>query len=99
MQPEDFKDIRNQLNLSQRGTAKLLGMGRHGYRTIQRWEDPEFQQDIPWWAEWTLQSLWAGEPIDDLPESIPDHMLNVVNIMLTGTLPNLDPFKRKRPPV
>jgi len=62
MTPKEFKTIRINLNLSQRGLADFFRMGKHGHRNIARWEKNE--QDIPNWAILILEII-----IDD---EIPD---------------------------
>ena len=43
MTAHEFKDARNSLGLSQAELASILGMGKHGDRTIRRWENGERQ--------------------------------------------------------
>jgi hypothetical protein len=87
MNAEQFKAIRRELGLSQRATSKLFRMGTHGWRNVQRWEAGE--QDIPWWAIYTFLSLQNGAPVDTLPDNCPDYILQAINIIITGDLPDL----------
>jgi len=43
MTPQQFKEARRYLCLSQRDLADIWGMGRNGERSIRRWE----QGDVP----------------------------------------------------
>ena len=38
MTPSQFRAARKSLGLTQKGFAKALGMGRHGWQTISKWE-------------------------------------------------------------
>jgi hypothetical protein len=70
--PDTFKSIRNHLGLSQRGTANLLRMAKHGVRNVQRWEeiDPKTgkpKQDIPGWAAFIMEMLYSRKWPDLTP--------------------------------
>jgi DNA-binding transcriptional regulator YiaG len=61
--PQEFKTHRNDLNLTLRGFAALLRMGKHGWRTVQRWEAGT--QDIPGYAS-LLMEIISTRQIPDL---------------------------------
>jgi len=71
MKPQEFKNIREALDLTQHGTARLFRMGKHGGRNVQHWEAGN--AEVPGWA-----SL-------------------VMDILNSGKLPDLTPFKRQKP--
>ena len=63
MTPQEFKTHRNDLNLTLRGFAALLRMGKHGWRTVQRWEAGT--QDMPGYAV-LLMEIISTRQIPDL---------------------------------
>ena len=65
MDGQDFKAIRNDLNLTQRGIARLFRMGVHGWRNVQRWESGH--QDIPGWATLVMEILQSRKLPDLSP--------------------------------
>ena len=38
MTPEQFRDVRKTLGLTQKALAEALRMGRHGWQSISKWE-------------------------------------------------------------
>jgi DNA-binding transcriptional regulator YiaG len=47
MTPAEFRAARARLGLTQKGLAKALRMGKHGWQTISKWESDDFQGQIP----------------------------------------------------
>ena len=96
MTPDTFKNIRNPLGLSQRGTARLFRMGQNGWRNLQRWESGD--QDLPWWASFIITAYNDGGIPDwrDHQENMPAYMVLVFTIIFNNQWPDLAPFMRKR---
>ena len=65
MTPQEFKTHRNDLNLTLRGFATLLRMGKHGWRTVQRWEADT--QDIPGYASLLMEVITTRQIPDLTP--------------------------------
>lgn len=65
MTPQEFKTHRNDLNLTLRGFATLLRMGKHGWRTVQRWEAGT--QDIPGYASLLMEVITTRQIPDLTP--------------------------------
>lgn len=47
MIPADLRAARHRLGLTQKGLAKALRMGKHGWQTISKWEQDTFAGEIP----------------------------------------------------
>lgn len=47
MTPAELKEARRKLGLSAAGLAKALRMGKHGGRTVRRWEAGECEASGP----------------------------------------------------
>ncbi len=58
MKPEDVKDARKQLGLTQAGLARALRMGANGERQVRRWEDGVVPISGP--ASVALEALLSG---------------------------------------
>lgn len=56
MTAEEFRKIRHGLNLSAKGTARLLRLSENGDRTIRRWE----AGDVPISGPTSLVMEWLG---------------------------------------
>ena len=65
MTPQEFKTHRNDLNLTLRGFAALLRMGKHGWRTVQRWEAGT--QYIPGYASLLMEVITTRQIPDLTP--------------------------------
>ena len=65
MTPQEFKTHRNDLHLTLRGFAALLRMGKHGWRTVQRWEAGT--QDIPGYASLLMEVITTRQIPDLTP--------------------------------
>lgn len=47
MTPAEFRAARKALGLTQKGLAKALRMGAHGWQSISKWESDDLTGDIP----------------------------------------------------
>jgi DNA-binding transcriptional regulator YiaG len=47
MTPAELRDARKRLGLTQKGLAKALRMGTHGWQTISKWENDTNERGVP----------------------------------------------------
>ena len=47
MTPADLRTARRRLGLTQKGLAKALRMGKHGWQSISAWESDSNERGVP----------------------------------------------------
>jgi DNA-binding transcriptional regulator YiaG len=58
MSPDDVRDARKALGVSQAGLAELLRAGKNGDRQVRRWEDGDLTVSGP--ASVAIEALLSG---------------------------------------
>jgi DNA-binding transcriptional regulator YiaG len=65
MTPAQLKEARRELGLTAAGLAKVLRLGKHGGRTVRRWEAGD--SGIPGPAQVAIEMLIAALPPEEQP--------------------------------
>jgi DNA-binding transcriptional regulator YiaG len=60
LKPADLRTARKRLGLTQKGLAKALRMGTHGWQTISKWERDG--STIPGPVQVAVEALLAAQP-------------------------------------
>jgi DNA-binding XRE family transcriptional regulator len=60
--PSDLRAARKRLGLTQKGLAKALRMGTHGWQSISKWERDTNERGIPGPVQVAVELLLAASP-------------------------------------
>ena len=61
MSPTDLRSARKRLGLTQKGLARALKMGKHGWQTISAWESDANERGVPGPVQVALEGLLRAE--------------------------------------
>jgi transcriptional regulator with XRE-family HTH domain len=58
--PAELRAARKRLGLTQKGLARALRMGTHGWQTISKWESDNNKRGVPGPVQVAIESLLAA---------------------------------------